>query len=129
MPQRNRWMAIRPKSSPLWLPVLGVCSTKEPVSLPLPLEHSKTNAAELRYGYSSFMYEPSITAIQELSAIEAAIQPRSPMMDRLSHIQVLPQPLMTYQKVVGEAWIGGRGECKKMLLTASATSFIERILP
>ena len=102
---------------------------KEPVSLPLPLEHSRTNAAELRYGYSSFMYEPSITAMQELSAIEVAMQSRSPVMDRLSHIQVLPQPLITSQKVVGEAWIGGRGECKIMFLTASAKSFIEQILP
>jgi hypothetical protein len=92
------------------------------------LEHSRTNAAELRYGYSSLMYEPSVTAMQELSAIEAAIQSRSLVMDRLSYIQVLPQPLMTSQKVVGEAWIGGQGECEIMLLTVSATSFIEQIL-
>jgi hypothetical protein len=31
------------------------------------------------------MYEPSVTATQELSAIEGDIQSRSPMMDRLSH--------------------------------------------
>jgi hypothetical protein len=71
------------------------------------LEHSRTNAAELRYGYSFFMYEPFVTVMQELSAIEVAIQSRSPMMDRLSHIQVLPQPLMTSQKVLGEARIDG----------------------
>jgi hypothetical protein len=75
------------------------------------------------------MYEPSVTVMQELLAIEAAIQSRPPVMDRLSHIQVFPQPLMTSQKVVGEAWIGGQGECKIMLLTASATFFIEQISP
>jgi hypothetical protein len=67
------------------IPASGVHSTKEPKSLPLSLEHSRTKAAELRSGHSSFMYEPSVTATQELSAIEGDIQSRSPMMDRLSH--------------------------------------------
>jgi len=92
-----------PQGSGLFRLRSSVCSTNEPISLPLPLEHSRTNAAELRYGCSSFMYEPSVTATHELSAIDAAIQSRLPVMARLSHIHVSPQPLMTSQNVDGVA--------------------------
>ena len=41
---------------------------------------------------------------------------RSPGMDTLSHIQVLPQPLMTSQNVEEDACAGGRCECEIILL-------------
>jgi hypothetical protein len=81
------------------------------------------------YEYVSFIYKPSITAMQELSAIKVAIQSRSHINDKLSHNQVFPQPKITSNKDDGGAFVDGPGACKTKLLAARATSFTKQISP
>ncbi len=54
---------------------------------------------------------------------------RSPMIDKFSHIQSLPNALMTSQKDAGDAFVWRHGKYVVILFTARATSFIGKISP
>ncbi len=50
-----KWMAISPRSSPQYAFAMIKDSENDPTTLPRPLLHSRTNAAEHRFGNSSLM--------------------------------------------------------------------------
>jgi hypothetical protein len=94
---------MSPSSSPCYAFVTDSLSKNDPYTLPSPLLHSNTHAAEHRSGYSSRMYEPSVTATSVSFAIACRIQSTPPLTVRLSHSHVLPHDLRTSMKVQG-AW-------------------------
>ena len=75
------------------------------------------------------MYEPSVTTVKELSAMESASHDISPLIGRLSHSQVLPQLLITLQKSKRGAGLGGAVHKKTTLYTAKATFLTVQISP
>ncbi len=70
---RIRCMAIRLGSSPLYAFATNSTSEKDPTIRPCSFEHSMTKAAEHRFGYNSRIYDPSVTATSESSAMESCI--------------------------------------------------------
>ena len=86
-----RWIAI----SPLYVVATLECSGKEQKILPLPLVHSNTKAQEHRSGYTSRIYEPSVTAMQGPALIDSSSQLSSPTNHRDFHIHMLSHSLNT----------------------------------
>jgi len=95
---RIRCMASRPRSS-------DSASERDPTIRPRPLEHSMTNAAEHRFGYNSRIYDPSVTATSESSAMDSCIHDSPADTCRCSHSQVFPHKRRISRKDVG-AWYG-----------------------
>jgi hypothetical protein len=62
-------MAISPRSLPLYAFATSCVSKKDPNMRLQPLLHSRTNAAEQRLGYSSRIYDQSVTATSVPSRI------------------------------------------------------------
>ncbi len=89
----SRCIAISPRSSPRYAFATAEPSENDPVIRPRPFLHSKTNAAEHRWGYNSLMYEPSVTATSVPLLIERCIQSVPPDTFMLSHSHVLPHSL------------------------------------
>ena len=100
---RIRCMASRPRSSPLYAFATDSASEIDPTIRPRPLEHSMTNAAEHRFGYISLIYDPSVTATSEPSAMDSCIHDSPPVTCRCSHSQVLPHERRIPRKDDG-AW-------------------------
>ncbi len=100
-----RCMANRPRSSPLYAFATDSASERDPTICPRPLEHSMTNAAEHRFGYISRIYDPSVTATSESSAMDSCIHDSLPNTCRCSHSQVFPHERRISRKDVG-AWYG-----------------------
>jgi hypothetical protein len=102
---RIRWMAMRPRSYPLYAFATNNASENVPTMRPLPLEHSRMNAAEHRLGYISRMYNPLVTATSKPLAMESCIQDSPPVTFRCSHSQVFPHDRRILRKDIG-AWLG-----------------------
>ncbi len=66
----RKCIANRPSNSPRYAFATADPSENDPVIRPRPLPHSKTNAAEHKWGYNSLMYEPSVTPTSVPSLIE-----------------------------------------------------------
>ena len=92
---------MSPNSSPRYAFATSSCSENDPTIRPRPFEHSMTNAAEHRLGYRLRMYDPSVTATIEPSAIECCIHSVPPDTDILSHSQVFPHDSRTTRNDVG----------------------------
>ncbi len=105
MLSRIRWMVMRPRSSPLYAFATNNAPENVPTMHPLPLEHSRTNAAEHRLGYISQMYDPLVTATSKPLAMESCSQDSPPVTFRFSHSQVFPHDWRISRKDVG-AWLG-----------------------
>jgi hypothetical protein len=91
-----KWMiAIRPNNSPLYAFATSSSFEKNPTTLPHPFLHSRTKAAEHKVGYSSLIYEPSVTATVVPSEIDYSIQANPPDTDMCSHSHVFPQDCST----------------------------------
>jgi hypothetical protein len=101
MLSRIRWMAMMPRSSPLYAFATSDASKNVPTIHPRPLEHSRTNAAEHRLGYISRMYNPLVTATSDPLAMESCSQDSPPVTVRCSHSQVFPHNRRTPRKDVG----------------------------
>jgi len=102
---RIRCMASRPRSSPLYAFATNSASERDPTIRPRTLEHSMTNAAEHMFGYNSRIYNPSVTATSESSAMDSCIHDSPPDTCRCSHSQVFPHERRISRKDVG-AWYG-----------------------
>jgi hypothetical protein len=96
-----RWIAIRPRSSPLYAFATDSISENDPTMHPHPLEHSITNAAEHRLGYIFRMYDPSVTATSKPLVIDSCIQVTPPETCRCSQSQVFPHDCRMSRKEVG----------------------------
>jgi hypothetical protein len=92
---------MMPRSSPLYAFATSDASKNVPTICPCPLEHSRTNTAEHRLGYISRMYDPSVTATSNPSAMESCSQDFPPVTVRCSHSQVFPRDRRTPRKDVG----------------------------
>ena len=103
--RRIRCMASSPRSSPLYAFATDRASERDPTMRPRPLEHSMTNAAEHRFGYISRIYDLSVTATSEPSAMDSFIHDSPPDTCRCSHSQVFPHDRRMSRKDVG-AWYG-----------------------
>jgi hypothetical protein len=92
---------MSPNSSPRYGFATSSCSENDPTICSRPFEHSITNAAEHRLEYNSHMYDPSVAATIEPSAIESCIHSVPPDTDILSHSQVFPHNSRTTKNDVG----------------------------
>jgi hypothetical protein len=90
MLSRIKWMAMRPRSSPLYAFATSSPSENVPTMHPHLLEHSRTKAAEQRLGYIYRMYDPSITATSKPSAMESCSQASPPVTLRCSYSHAFP---------------------------------------
>ncbi len=97
-------MAMRPRSSPLYAFATSSPSENDPTMRPCLIEHSRTKAAKHRLGYISWMYNPSVTATSEPSAIESCSQVSPPVTLRCSHSHVFPHKRRMPRKDEG-AWL------------------------
>ena len=95
----------------------------------MPWLHYKTNATEHRYGYSSFIYNPLVTAKNFLSCIASSSQFYFPTIHREYHNQVLTQSINTSKKKVGISCNRGGVAVEVIATTASDTSRNEQIFP
>ncbi len=101
MLSRIKWMAMRPRSSPLYAFATSSPSENVPTMYPHLLEHSRMKAAKRRLGYISRMYNSSVTATSEPSAMESRSQASSPVTLRCSHSHVFPHKRRTPRKDEG----------------------------
>ncbi len=101
----TRWIAISPRSSPLYALAVAEDSEKDPIILLRPLAHSSTNAAEHRCG-CCHMYDPSVTTTSDLSWIALATHSVPPSIDMCSQSHVHPHLRRTYRKEVGGVAVG-----------------------
>jgi hypothetical protein len=97
----RRWMAMSPRSSPRYAFATARHSKNDPTIRPHPLLHSRTKAAEHKLGYSSCVYELSVTATSAPLLMEWCSHSVSPDMEVFSHSQVLPHDLRTSRIVAG----------------------------
>ena len=115
-------MATSPSNSPLYALADRVFSGNDHTSLPRPLEHSNINAADQMSGCNSLMYNPSVTAKHELSAIASCIHFSFPTRRKEFHIQVHPHSINTSINSVGGVSRLKRAENEEIANTATATS-------
>ena len=115
-------MAIRPNNPPLYVLANSVFSGNDPTTLPHPLEHLNINTTKQVAGYSFLMYDPSVTAIYELSAIASSIHFSFPARYRETHIQVHPHSINTSINSVGGIGRVTGTEDENIANTARATS-------
>jgi hypothetical protein len=94
-------MAMSPRSSPRYAFATARRSENDPTIRPHPLLHSRMKAAEHKLGYSSRVYEPSVTATSNPLLMEWCSHSVSPDMDVFSHSQVLPHYSRTSRIVAG----------------------------
>jgi hypothetical protein len=94
-------MAMSPRSSPLYAFATSNASENGPTTLPCPLLHSRTNAAEHRFRNSSLMYDPSVTATSVPLAIDLSSHATPPDTDMCSHSHIFPHDCSTSRKKDG----------------------------
>jgi hypothetical protein len=75
------------------------------------------------------MYDPSVTAISELSSIASASQEKFPEIWILSHSHVWPQLWKIFQNEVAFNFSGGGGEDDCTPITANATCLMVQMCP
>ena len=125
MLSRIRCIASRPRSSPLYAFATDSASEIDPTIRPRPLEHSMTNAAEHRFGYISRIYDPSVTATSEPSAMDSFIHDSPPDTCRCSHSQVFPHKRSISRKDVG-SWGMSRKDVGAWYGLASGSDDVRR---
>ena len=97
----KRWIAMRPRSSPWYAFATARLSENNPVTQPWPFPHSRTKAAEHRWGNNSLMYDPSVTATRDPSRIECCIHSVPPDTDIFSRSHVFPHDSSTSRNIDG----------------------------
>jgi hypothetical protein len=90
--------------SPLYVFATNDASDSLPIICPQPLLHSRTNAAEHRFGNNSQVYNPSVTAIRVLLVIDLLNQDTPPVTVKCFHSQVFPHDCNTSKKEVGASF-------------------------
>jgi hypothetical protein len=101
MLSRIKWMAMRPRSSPLYAFATSSSSENVPLMRPCLLEHFRMKAAKQQLGYISRMYDPSVPATSKPSAMESCSQASPPITLRCSHSHVFPHKQRTPRKDEG----------------------------
>jgi hypothetical protein len=92
---------MRPSNSPLYAFATSSASKMDPTTPPRPLLHSSMNTAEHRLGYSSLIYDPSVTATSVPVEIARASHGTPLYTDICSHNQVFPHDCNTSKNKLG----------------------------